>query len=103
MITKYEKVYNCYFVLPLGFHEAIGDVVALSVSTPKHMQKIGLLDKAADDPEVDINYLYAMALDKIAFLPFGFLLDQVYIMRSLLRCMQFETNFIDFVVALEGV
>lgn len=49
----------------------------MSVSTPKHMQKIGLLDKAADDPEVDINYLYAMALDKIAFLPFGFLLDQV--------------------------
>lgn len=60
-----------------GFHEAIGDVIALSVSTPKHMQKIGLLEKAADDPEVDINYLYAMALDKIAFLPFGFLLDQV--------------------------
>lgn len=59
-----------------GFHEAIGDVIALSVSTPKHLQKIGLLEKVADDPEVDINYLYAMALDKIAFLPFGYLLDQ---------------------------
>ncbi len=41
------------------------------------MQKIGLLERTADDSEVDINYLYAMALDKIAFLPFGFLLDQV--------------------------
>ena len=28
-----------------GFHEAIGDVLALSVSTPKHLQSIGLLDK----------------------------------------------------------
>lgn len=71
--------YNSHVLgsLKSGFHEAIGDVIALSVSTPKHMQKIGLLEKAADDPEVDINYLYAMALDKIAFLPFGFLLDQV--------------------------
>ena len=60
-----------------GFHEAIGDVIALSVSTPRHMEKIGLLEKPADDPEVDINHLYSMALDKIAFLPFGFLLDQV--------------------------
>lgn len=59
-----------------GFHEAVGDVIALSVSTPKHLHKIGLLDKVTDDPQVDINYLYAMALDKIAFLPFGYLLDQ---------------------------
>lgn len=34
----------------LGFHEAIGDVLALSVSTPKHLQSIGLLDEVADDP-----------------------------------------------------
>jgi peptidyl-dipeptidase A len=86
IITKCGGAYNCYFMLHLGFHEAIGDVVALSVSTPKHMQKIGLLDKTADDPEVDINYLYSMALDKIAFLPFGFLLDQVYKMRSMEMC-----------------
>uniref|UniRef100_A0A671V3H3 Angiotensin-converting enzyme n=1 Tax=Sparus aurata TaxID=8175 RepID=A0A671V3H3_SPAAU len=53
-----------------GFHEAIGDVLALSVSTPKHLQSIGLLDKS------DINFLMSMALDKIAFLPFGYLMDQ---------------------------
>ena len=33
-----------------GFHEAIGDVLALSVSTPKHLQSIGLLDKVDNKP-----------------------------------------------------
>lgn len=32
-----------------GFHEAIGDVLALSVSTPAHLQKIGLLDHVVND------------------------------------------------------
>ncbi|XP_036407894.1 angiotensin-converting enzyme-like [Megalops cyprinoides] len=59
-----------------GFHEAIGDVLALSVSTPKHLHSIGLLDKAENNPESDINYLMKTALDKIAFLPFGYLMDQ---------------------------
>lgn len=59
-----------------GFHEAIGDVLALSVSTPKHLQSIGLLDKVESNSESDINFLMSMALDKIAFLPFGYLMDQ---------------------------
>uniref|UniRef100_A0A7N8WUW1 Angiotensin-converting enzyme n=1 Tax=Mastacembelus armatus TaxID=205130 RepID=A0A7N8WUW1_9TELE len=59
-----------------GFHEAIGDVLALSVSTPKHLQSIGLLDKVENNQESDINFLMSMALDKIAFLPFGYLMDQ---------------------------
>ncbi|XP_076008023.1 angiotensin-converting enzyme [Genypterus blacodes] len=59
-----------------GFHEAIGDVLALSVSTPKHLQSIGLLDKVESNKESDINFLMSMALDKIAFLPFGYLMDQ---------------------------
>ncbi|XP_032430113.1 angiotensin-converting enzyme [Xiphophorus hellerii] len=59
-----------------GFHEAIGDVLALSVSTPKHLQSIGLLDKVESNHESDINFLMSMALDKIAFLPFGYLMDQ---------------------------
>ncbi|CAI9581972.1 unnamed protein product [Staurois parvus] len=59
-----------------GFHEAIGDVLALSVSTPKHLNSIGLLDKVEDNPESEINYLLSIALDKIAFLPFGYLMDQ---------------------------
>ncbi|XP_021103199.1 angiotensin-converting enzyme isoform X3 [Heterocephalus glaber] len=59
-----------------GFHEAIGDVLALSVSTPAHLHKIGLLDHVTNDSESDINYLLKMALEKIAFLPFGYLVDQ---------------------------
>ncbi|KAK6182477.1 hypothetical protein SNE40_010158 [Patella caerulea] len=59
-----------------GFHEAVGDVLALSVSTPKHLQKINLLKNVVDDKESDINFMLSMALDKIAFLPFGYLMDQ---------------------------
>ncbi|XP_067687134.1 uncharacterized protein [Haliotis asinina] len=59
-----------------GFHEAVGDVLALSVATPKHLQSIGLLSNVEEDEESDINYMLSMALDKIAFLPFGYLMDQ---------------------------
>ncbi|KAH3705131.1 angiotensin-converting enzyme-like [Dreissena polymorpha] len=59
-----------------GFHEAIGDVMALSVSTPKHLHKIGLLPKLQNDKEADLNFLMRQALDKVAFLPFGYLIDQ---------------------------
>lgn len=37
-------------IIFLGFHEAIGDVLALSASTPKHLQSIGLLEEVSDDP-----------------------------------------------------
>ncbi|KAK3886578.1 hypothetical protein Pcinc_009227 [Petrolisthes cinctipes] len=59
-----------------GFHEAVGDVLALSASTPRHLQSVGLLGNVDDSYETDINFLFAMALDKIAFLPFGYLMDQ---------------------------
>src|ERR1700678_4577469 len=57
-----------------GFHEAIGDTIALSV-TPEYLAKIGLLDKAPDASK-DIGLLLARALDKVAFLPFGLMIDQ---------------------------
>jgi peptidyl-dipeptidase A len=57
-----------------GFHEAIGDTIALSV-TPEYLVKIGLLDKAPDASR-DIGLLLDRALEKIAFLPFGLLIDQ---------------------------
>ncbi len=58
-----------------GFHEAIGDTIALSV-TPAYLAKIKLIDKAPDNDKADIDYLMKMALDKIAFLPFGKLIDE---------------------------
>jgi peptidyl-dipeptidase A len=57
-----------------GFHEAIGDTIALSV-TPEYLVKIGLLPKAPDASR-DIGLLLQQALSKIAFLPFGLLIDQ---------------------------
>ncbi|KAG1672337.1 Angiotensin-converting enzyme [Nymphon striatum] len=59
-----------------GFHEAIGDTLALSVMTPEHLHKIGLLDSAVNDDETDINFLMNMALEKIAFLPFAYMMDR---------------------------
>lgn len=50
-------------------------MLALSVATPKHLQKIGLLETVEEDNEADINYLMSIALDKITFLPFGYLMD----------------------------
>ncbi|XP_025083196.1 angiotensin-converting enzyme-like isoform X2 [Pomacea canaliculata] len=59
-----------------GFHEAIGDTLAMSVATPRHLHKLQLLPSADEDEETTINYLMSIALDKIAFLPFGYLVDQ---------------------------
>jgi len=55
-----------------GFHEALGDTIALSV-TPSYMVQIGLLDELPPD---SLNPLMARALDKVAFLPFGLLIDR---------------------------
>ena len=57
-----------------GFHEAIGDTIALSV-TPEYLVKIGLLNSAPDASK-DIGILLNRALEKVAFLPFGLLIDQ---------------------------
>lgn len=57
-----------------GFHEAIGDTIALSV-TPKYLNEIGLID-AIPDQSKDIGLLMKMALEKVAFIPFGLMVDQ---------------------------
>ncbi|TGD71809.1 peptidase M2 family protein [Mangrovimicrobium sediminis] len=57
-----------------GFHEAIGDLVALSI-TPEYLQRIGLID-TVPDASADLGLLLRQALDKIAFLPFGLLMDK---------------------------
>src|SRR5215472_6056292 len=57
-----------------GFHEAIGDTIALSV-TPEYLVKLGLIPHAPDASK-DIGLLLDKALDKIAFLPFGLMIDQ---------------------------
>ena len=59
-----------------GFHEAIGDFVALSV-TPEYLVQIGLLDRnKVPDASKDTGLLLRQAMDKVAFLPFGLLVDK---------------------------
>lgn len=58
-----------------GFHEAIGDTIALSVATPEHLKVIGLLKGAVGDEETELNYLYSIALNKVAILPSAYVYD----------------------------
>lgn len=58
-----------------GFHEGIGDSLALSV-TPGYLKEIGILDSVGRSDKALINLQMKEALDKIAFLPFGKLIDQ---------------------------
>lgn len=59
-----------------GFHEAIGDMIALSI-TPEYLVKIGLLDeKDVPGADADLALLMQQAMDKVAFLPFGLMVDQ---------------------------
>ena len=57
-----------------AFHEAIGDTIALSV-TPAYLKQLGFIDKVPDE-RADMGFLLNRALDKVAFLPFGYLVDQ---------------------------
>ncbi len=77
----YQRAYNQQPFLFLngahdGFHEAIGDFIALS-TTPEYLVQIGLLDQAkVPSADKDIGLLLRRALDKVAFLPFGLLMDK---------------------------
>ena len=57
-----------------GFHEAVGDTIALSI-TPEYLVQLGFLGKPSD-PSKDTGLLMRRALEKVAFLPFGLLIDQ---------------------------
>ena len=57
-----------------GFHEAVGDTIALSV-TPAYLVQLDLLE-SEPETSADLGLLLRQALDKVAFLPFGLLIDQ---------------------------
>lgn len=77
----YQRAYNQQPFLYLhgahdGFHEAIGDFIALSI-TPEYLVQIGLLDRARiPSADKDIGLLLRQGLDKVAFLPFGLMMDK---------------------------
>lgn len=57
-----------------GFHEALGDTIALSV-TPGYLKQVGLIDEVPGT-EGDVDLLLRMALERVAFQPFGLLVDK---------------------------
>jgi peptidyl-dipeptidase A len=77
----YQRAYNQQPYLYLngandGFHEAIGDAIALSI-TPEYLVQIGLLNRSqVPSAEKDVGLLLQQAMDKVAFLPFGLLVDK---------------------------
>jgi len=79
----HDYYFHYYYQLPMlfqqgandGFHEGIGDTLALSI-TPRYLKAIGLIDRVPDNPRADINFLMRRALERVAFLPFGKLIDQ---------------------------
>jgi peptidyl-dipeptidase A len=79
----HDYYFHHYYKLPVlfqqgandGFHEGIGDTLALSV-TPQYLKDLGLLDQVPNNPKAVVNQQMKMALEKIAFLPFGLLIDK---------------------------
>jgi len=74
--------FQSYYTLPIllqegandGFHEGIGDTLALSV-TPSYLHTAGVLPEASEHPEAVLNEQMRMGLEKLSFLPFGLLVD----------------------------
>jgi peptidyl-dipeptidase A len=58
-----------------GFHEAIGEAIGLSISTPEHLQSLGLLTRSVDHLAHDTNFLFSQALDKLPFMAFALSMD----------------------------
>ena len=79
----HDYYFHAYYKLPVlyqngandGFHEAIGDALTLSL-TPAYLKQLGLLKEAPKDDKALINVQMKDALTKVAFLPFGKLIDQ---------------------------
>ena len=77
----YQRAYKAQPYLYLngandGFHEAIGDAVALSI-TPEYLVQIGMLPRSrVPSADKDVGLLLRQAMDKVAFLPFGLMVDR---------------------------
>lgn len=79
----HDFYFQAYWKLPVlfqqgandGFHEAIGDTIALSM-TPGYLARLGLAAAPREDPHAVLDAQMKRALEKVAFLPFGRLIDQ---------------------------
>jgi peptidyl-dipeptidase A len=79
----HDYYFHAYYKLPAlyqqgandGFHEAIGDALTLSI-TPTYLKRLGLINEVPKDDKGLINVQMKDALEKVAFLPFGKLIDE---------------------------
>ena len=81
--TQYQMLYRNLSYLfrdgaNPGFHEGVADILSLAVGTADYYQRLGLLSNDVDmgDKETNINILFRMALERLAFMPFGYLVDR---------------------------
>lgn len=65
---------GCCFCL--GFHEGIANAILLSAFNPVHLHRVGLFYNSTENYETNMNFLMNMALKKIAYAPFAYLVDQ---------------------------
>ncbi|XP_015434614.1 PREDICTED: angiotensin-converting enzyme-like [Dufourea novaeangliae] len=88
-----------------GFHEAVGDVIALSASTPSHLKSINLLKDDATDKEAIINHLYTKGLDKIVFLPFAYMMDKWRwnVFQGQVTPDNYNCNWWDLIESFQGI
>jgi peptidyl-dipeptidase A len=59
-----------------GFHEALGDTISPLSMTPAYLVQVGLASSAREDERAVVNHQLRTALDGVAFLPFGLLVDE---------------------------
>ncbi|NML92808.1 M2 family metallopeptidase [Novosphingobium olei] len=106
----YQRAYNKQDTLYLngandGFHEAIGDFIALSI-TPEYLVQIGLLDRDKVPPAAkDTGLLLRQAMDKVAFLPFGLLIDRWRwgVMDGSIKPANYESAWNDMRLKYQGI
>ncbi|XP_052286831.1 angiotensin-converting enzyme-like [Dreissena polymorpha] len=99
-----------------GFHEAIGDTISLSAMTRQHLER--LLGDGQGTPvqtvrsaeqgkpsKGDINYLMRKALIKVAFLPFGYLIDKWRwdVMRGTVTKDQYNRHWWKLILQYQGL
>ncbi|NUP06748.1 MAG: M2 family metallopeptidase [Polyangiaceae bacterium] len=108
----HDYYYLYYNTLPIlfqdgandGFHEGIGDTLALSV-TPAYLADLKVLPKTKDNDKAEINVLMDRALDKVAFLPFGLLIDKWRwdVFSGKISPQQYNKAWWDLVLKYQGI
>ncbi len=106
----YQRAYNKQNVFYLdgandGFHEAIGDAVALSI-TPEYLVQVGLLDRAqVPSADKDLGLLLRQAMDKVAFLPFGLLIDRYRwdVFSGKVQPVDYNKHWVDMKLQYQGI